>query len=244
MALPKIDVPIYETKLISTGKTIRFRPFLVKEQKLFLMASQSEDVEESVKVIKQVLNNCILDEIDVDSLPTYDLENLFIHLRARSVGEVVNLQYNCNNDVVDAEGNTKKCNNLVKIDVNLLEIKPTIDEKHTNKIEISSTVGIMMIPPTFHMLQKMNDGAEMDQILDIIVNCIEYIYDADNIYYAKDTDKTELVEFVENLGQKELEKIKDFFATLPKIEKNLPFHCKKCGYEETIKLQGINNFFG
>lgn len=244
MALPKLDTPIYETKLISTGKTVRFRPFLVKEQKLFLMTAESNDVEETVKVIKQVLNNCVLDEIDVDNLATYDLENLFLQLRARSVGEVVDLQYTCNNNVTDTDGNEKKCNNVVKFNVNLLDIKPVVDEKHTNKIQITPKVGIVMKPPTFHMLQKFNNGAEIEQIIDVITDCIDYIYDDENLYYAKDSTKEELVEFIESLGQKELEKIKDFFSTLPKLQKEVDFKCNKCGYHEKITLEGIQNFFG
>ena len=100
MALPKIDVPTYETTLISSGKKVKYRPFLVKEQKLFLMASQSTDEKETVDVVKQVLNNCIISDIDVDDLPTFDLEHLFMQLRARSVGEVVNLKYNCNSNQI------------------------------------------------------------------------------------------------------------------------------------------------
>ena len=149
MALPKIDVPVYETKLISTGKTVKFRPFLVKEQKLFMMASESTDVKETVGVIKQVLNNCILSDVDVETLPTFELENLFMQLRARSVGEVVNLKYNCNNIVKKDDGEEKTCGGLVKFDLKLLEIEPTIDKEHSNKIVISPNLGIVMKYPIF-----------------------------------------------------------------------------------------------
>ena len=111
--LPKLDVPIHSVNLISTGKPIRFRPFLVKEQKLFLMASESEDPNEMIGVIRQVLKNCVLDEVDVDNLPTFDLEYLFMNLRARSVEEVVNLRYKCNNVLKDDKGEEKKCSGVV-----------------------------------------------------------------------------------------------------------------------------------
>ena len=136
--LPKIDVPIYETTLISTGKTIKFRPFLVKEQKLFMMAAQSDNSKDVIDAIRQVLTNCILDtEVDVNTLPSFDLEYLFMHLRARSVGEVVNLRYVCNNKVKDEKGEEKDCGGLVKIDINLTEIEPTKNPEHSNKVELS-----------------------------------------------------------------------------------------------------------
>ena len=132
--LPKLDVPIYTINLISTGKPVRFRPFLVKEQKLFLMAAESTDGNEMVGVIRQVLRNCVLDEMDVDSLPTFDLEYLFMNLRARSVEEIVDLRYKCNNTTKDETGEEKKCSGVVEFKLNLLEVEPTKNPNHKNKI--------------------------------------------------------------------------------------------------------------
>ena len=165
--LPKLDIPTYEVKLISTGKTVRFRPFLVKEQKLFLMAAESNDPKETVNVIRQVLKNCILDEIDVDGLPTFDLEYLFMHLRARSVEEVVDLTYKCNNIVKDEKGEDKKCNGVVEFKMNLLEIEPTKNPDHKNKVQITENLGIAFKYPTFEMIQKyekMDENQVMVQI--------------------------------------------------------------------------------
>jgi hypothetical protein len=245
MALPKIDVPTYETTLISSGKKVKYRPFLVKEQKLFLMASQSTDEKETVDVVKQVLNNCILSDIDVDDLPTFDLEHLFMQLRARSVGEVVNLKYNCNNTVKDDKGEDKVCGGLVKFDLNILDIKPTIDPEHSNKIAITDKLGIVMKYPTLGMVKNFDNlqTESIDTIMDVIVSCIDFIYDADQMYYAKDSTKEELMEFVDNLQQDDLEKIQKFFTTMPKISKPLDFKCGKCGYEEKIVVEGIQNFF-
>ena len=245
MALPKIDVPTYETKLISSGKTVKYRPFLVKEQKLFLMAAQSTDEKETVDVVKQVLNNCILSDIDVDDLPTFDLEHLFMQLRARSVGEVVSLRYTCNNIVKNDNDEEKACGNVVKIDMNILDIKPTIDEKHTNKIEINDKLGIVMKYPTLKLIngiQNLKDE-NIDTVLDVVVSCIDYVYDADQMYYAKDTTKEELIEFVESMEQDDLEKIQIFFSTMPRITKTLDFKCKKCEYEEQVVVEGVQNFF-
>lgn len=242
--LPKIDVPIYETNLISNGQKIRFRPFLVKEQKLFLMASQSDDPKDMIESIKQVINNCVIDDIDVNSLATFDLENLFIQLRARSVNEVVNLKYNCNNKVADDKGEEKVCGNLVEFDINLLELQAEKNPNHKNKIEITDKLGIVLKYPTFNMMDKINmESNDLTQILDIIVTCIDYIYDSDNLYYAKDSTKEELIEFVEGLKQSDLEKIQEFFTTLPRLKKELHFHCSKCGYDENITVEGIQNFF-
>lgn len=244
MALPKIATPIYETKLISTGKSVSYRPFLVKEQKLFLMASQSDDAKEVVNTIKQVLNNCILSEdVKVNTLPVFDLEHLFLQIRARSVGEIVNLKYTCNNDILDEQGESKKCGGVVKLDLNLLEIQPTKDAAHSNKIELTDKLGIVMKYPNFDMIQKLNIQNEAD-LLNVVIGCIDYIYDEEQMYYAKDTSKKELEEFIENLQQSDMEKIQKFFQTMPKLSKNFDFKCPKCGYSENMNVEGIQNFFG
>lgn len=241
--LPKIDVPIYELKLISNDKTIRYRPFTVKEEKLFLMALESNDTESTIKTIKQVINNCILDEVDVNSLPMFDLEYIFLHLRAKSIGEEVQLKYKCNNDIVTEE-ETKKCGNLVEFSFNVLEVEPIKSEKHDKKIQLSDNLGIVLKYPTFELIEKNKDKQDVEGLISTIIGCIDYVYDESEIYYAKDTPENELVEFVDSLQTKDLEKIKLFFDTSPKLEKRLDFKCKKCGHEEEINLQGIQNFFG
>jgi hypothetical protein len=241
--LPKLDIPIYEVKLISTGKTVRVRPFLVKEQKLFLMASESDDQKETVNVIRQVLKNCILDEVDVDNLPTFDLEFLFMNLRARSVEEVVDLRYKCNNTLKDENGEDKKCSGSVEFKLNLLEVEPTINPNHTNKIQLTDNLGVVLKYPTFEMIQKYETMSENDVMLNVLIDCIDYIFDTDNVYYAKDTPKEELVDFVDNLQQAHLEKIKVFFDTMPEIKKDVHFACPKCGYQEDIEIKGMQNFF-
>lgn len=241
--LPKLDVPTYEVNLISTGKPVRFRPFLVKEQKLFLMASESDDPKETVQVIRQVLKNCIIDELDVDTLPTFDLEWLFINLRARSVEEIVNLRYKCNNNVKDEEGKDGKCTGYVEFDVNLLDVQPSKNPEHTNKIQITENLGVVLKYPTFEMVQKYEGLAENDLMTNVLVDCIDYIYDKEQMYYAKDSSKQELIDFVDNLQQKDLEKIKLFFDTIPEVKKDVTFECPKCKYKEDIAIKGIQNFF-
>ena len=241
--LPKLDVPIYTVNLISTGKPIRFRPFLVKEQKLFLMAAESTDGNEMVGVIRQVLRNCVLDEMDIDSLPTFDLEYLFMNLRARSVEEIVDLRYKCNNTTKDETGEEKKCSGVVEFKLNLLEVEPTKNPNHKNKIQLTENLGIAYKYPTFEMIQKYEKMNENEVMLKILVDCIDYVYDKESVYYAKDSSREEMEEFIDNLQQKDLEKFKDFFDTMPEIKKDVHFKCPKCAYEEDIAIKGMQNFF-
>jgi len=242
--LPKIDVPIYNVKLLSNGKNLRFRPFTVKEEKLFLMANENEDLDNVVDTIKQILNNCVLDDFQIDSLPLFDIEYLFLNIRARSISEVVNLKYKCNNNILDEETKEeKKCNNVVEIDLNILEVEPEKQEGHTNKIEITEKMGVVMKYPSFETIKKFDVENEADSIIKITVNCIDYVYDSDSIYYAKDSTEEELIEFVESMQAKDLEKIKTFFDTMPKMKRDIDFKCNKCGHEEKIELEGIQNFF-
>jgi hypothetical protein len=244
MALPKIDVPIFEVKLFSTDKKVKFRPFTVKEEKLFLIASESDDPQSSIATIKQVLNNCILDDTDIDSLPLFDVEMLFLNLRARSIGEVVDLKYKCNNNIVEEDGREHKCGNEVGIEVNVLEVLPEVGQNHSKKIEINNKLGLVMKYPKMDIVVNMDDEGNIDSVLQMIVSCIDYIYDENNLYYAKDSTKEELVEFLETLQSKDLENIKQFFETMPKMKKTLDFKCGKCGYQEKIDVEGIQNFFG
>jgi hypothetical protein len=244
MALPRIDVPEYECVLPSNKKKVRFRPFLVKEQKLLLMASESVEVKDVVDSIKKVVKNCVLDEIDVETLPVFDLEFLFLNLRARSVSEVVKVKYKCNNVVgQNEEGEDKHCENIVDIEVNVLEINPIFGEGHSSKVELSDKLGIVFKYPTFEMIESMADKSENDIVFGLITKCIDYIYDEDQIYYSKDFSDDEIFEFIDGLRQEHLDKIKEFFDTMPKVKKEVVFHCNKCGHHEDIEIEGIQNFF-
>ena len=243
--LPKIDVPVYECILPSNKKKVKFRPFLVKEQKLLLMATEATEVKDSVEAMKQVVKNCVLDDVDVEALAVFDLEFLFLNLRARSVSEVVKVKYKCNN-VIESKGideEDKRCENVVDIDINVLEITPEFGEGHSNKIQLSDKLGIVFKYPTFEMVENMTGKSENEVIFDLIIKSIDYIYDNDELYYAKDANQDELVEFIDGLTQEHLEKIKDFFDTLPKIKKDIKFECNKCGHHEDITIEGIQNFF-
>lgn len=243
MALPKLDVPIFTIDLPLSKQKVRYRPFLVKEEKILLMAMESNDEKTVIESIKQIVNNCCLDEINIDELPVLDLELFFLHLRARSVGEIADLQYKCNNKIKTDNEEEKTCNHVVKLQVNVLEIKPEIDKNHTNKIQLSEKLGIVMKYPNFKILENITDGSEVEKIIKIITNCIDYIYDEENIYYKKDIIQEELMEFIEGMTRDQFEKIQEFFDTIPKIKKDIEFKCGKCGYQEKIAVEGIQNFF-
>jgi hypothetical protein len=241
--LPKLEVPIYELALPLCKKKIKYRPFLVKEEKLLMMAMESEDVKTITDTIKQIANNCLLSELNVEEIPMLDLEYYFLYLRAKSVGEVSELQYKCNNNIFDENNAEKKCNHVVKLKVNLLEIEPTTDGRHSNKIELSPSIGMIMKYPNFQSIEDIGESSDVDKLFKIMLNCIDYIYDEDGIYYRKDITDEELTEFIENLSREQFAKIEMFFSTIPKLKKDLDFNCSKCGYKETIEVEGIQNFF-
>lgn len=244
--LPKIDVPIFELTLPLTKKQVRFRPFLVKEEKILLMAMESNENDAVILAVKQILNNCCIDEIDIDSLPVADMEFLFLNLRARSVGEIVELPYKCNNKITNDKGEEKECGNIVNLEVNVLEINPQTDSTHTNKIELTEKMGIIMKYPSFKMVEeseKTKDVTEVEKVMNILIACIDSIYTEEEMFYAKDVSKKELVDFVENLTREQFMKIQGFFDTIPKIKKDIHFECGKCGYHEDITIEGLQNFF-
>jgi hypothetical protein len=242
--LPKIDVPVYELKLLSSGKKIKFRPFTVKEEKLFLMAAESNEIKSIIDTTKQVINNCVIEDIEIDELPIFDIEHIFLQLRSKSIGEIVNLRYRCNNKVLDDETKEEKnCNNVVEIDVNINDLTPSFEKKDNNKIEITEKMGIVMKYPNFKLLENFNEQNDTENVIETIINCIDYVYDSENIYYAKDVTKEELIEFVESMQTKDLEKFKEFFDSAPKIQKNIKFKCPKCKYEEDVLVEGLESFF-
>jgi hypothetical protein len=244
MALPKIDVPIHSVDLPLSKKKVRFRPFLVKEEKILLIAMESKDEVTIIDSIKQIITNCILDKIDVDNLPITDLEYFFLHLRARSVGEIVELQYKCNNKVKpEGADEEKTCGNVVKIDLDVLKIKPESIEKHTNNILLSENLGVIMRYPNLSLVNVIKEGSEIESLLNVICKCIDSVYDGETVYHRKDISDEEMKDFVENLSQSQFLKMQEFFETVPRLKENVHFHCKKCGHEEDIVIEGLQNFF-
>lgn len=243
MPLPKINTPSYELFLPLSKKTIKYRPFLVKEEKILLIARESNDESMIINAIKQIINNCCLTKLDIEKLPILDLEYLFLNLRAKSVGEIVELQYKCNNNIEKETGEVIKCGHVSPIIINLLEISPKFMENHSNKIELDENIGIVMKYPVFNTLKNVSEN-KIETLLFIIYDSIDYIYDNEEIYYSKDISTNEIADFVGNLNSTQFNKIKMFFDTMPKLFKEVNFSCKKCGYKEIIKIEGIQSFFG
>jgi hypothetical protein len=240
MALPKIDAPVYEIDLPLSKKHIRFRPFLVKEQRNLMMAMESDDKETIEKNIRQVLHNCTLTEkIDIDSLPLIDIEFYFIQLRARSVGEVVENKYRCNN-LVD----NKECGNLMETKLNLLEIQINKKDGIDDIVQLTDRIQIKLKYPEFSILERATKFENAtDMAFNMIVESIEYIYDGEQYFYARESDPAELTEFLESLNQEQFNKIEDFFNNLPKLNKVLEIDCSKCGFHHRIEVEGLENFF-
>lgn len=241
--LPKIDVPLYEITLPLLQKKIKIRPFLVKEEKILMMAMESEDPDAVLLAIKQIVNNCCVDQLDVNDLPILDLEYMFLQLRSRSIGEIIDLQYRCNNNTPTVEEPEKKCGSIIKLSFNALEIEPETNGTHDSKIQLTPKLGVVMKYPTFKMMSNEN-LSDAENVAKIIADCVDYIYDTESLYYAKDASEKELIEFVDSLTREQFSKIQDFFDTIPKMKKHLNFKCGKCGYEEEVVLEGIQSFFG
>lgn len=241
MALPKLDVPTYEIELPVSKKKIKYRPFLVKEQKNLLMALESNESSTIQQNVRDILNNCTLTEgINIDKLPIIDVEYYFINLRSKSVGEIVETRYRCNNEVEE-----KNCGNIMEASVNLQNIKPYSEEEVSPEIELTDKVMIKMKYPEFGIIK---DSVNMDDITEVTFNLIaesiEYIYDGDQFYYAHEAEPGEMLEFVEGLNQAQFEKVEHFFNNLPKLKETVEMTCSKCGFHHTIDVEGLENFFG
>lgn len=238
MNLPRIDSPTYDLKLPLTKQIVKFRPFLVKEQKILLMAVESGDSTFTKDNIKQILKNCCLSEINIDKLPIVDIEFFFINLRARSVGEHIETKYRCNN----SPNGIDPCNSIIDVNFNLLEIN--VDEVDVvDKIELTPTIGIKMKYPTYNAIEKLDANKDNAALaFDFILNCIDYIYDDSKVYYAKETSKEDLNNFLESLSIDQFSKIEKFFQNLPKLEKKIDVTCPACGFNHNIVIQGLENF--
>jgi hypothetical protein len=248
MALPQLNTPTFELTLPSTNEAVRYRPFLVKEQKILLMALESKESSEMLRAIKQIITNCCLNEsIKIDSLPMFDLEYFFLRLRAKSIGESIELNLN---HYEDTNRNMEECTHTTKFNLNLMEVEVEKDPEHQNKIILDeeNKVGIVLKYPTIALADKMQKAAEgknqMDVIVDVVCQCIDYIFDAENTYPASESSKQELVEFINNLSQEQFAKINNFFVSMPKLKHTIHWECEKCGTKDHITLEGMANFFG
>lgn len=238
MSLPKIKSPTFSLKLPSTGKKIIYRAFTVKEEKALLIAQKSESAEDQARTIKQIIHNCILepDDFDVDTLASFDIEYIFLKLRAKSVGEIVKLK------VIPQE---REGLPPMDVEVNIDELEPTFDPSHTDTIDLGEQLKIKMKYPTFETISHMED--EENDPLGIFITSIDTIYHGEEVYESKDYSRQEISEFLDDMRSDQLDKLKNFFTTLPKITKTFKYKWENPEdptdkHEEDIVLQGLLSF--
>ncbi len=234
MGLPIQKAPKFKCEL-SGGKVVEYRPFLVKEQKYLLIAKESEDNLEILEAIKNLVTAVTDGKVNSDELPIYDLEYLFLQIRAKSVGESVKISLYCREDDCNGSGSTS-------VDLSSVEVAdvPVVD----NRIELNETLGVTLQFPSTRQLalvdQKTDDG---DRIIELLKFGIESIYDEESVYEASDISDTEIVEFIENLTLDQLEKLSGYFENIPSIEKVVDFKCDSCGKQQSSTLRGLSSFF-
>jgi len=232
MSLPKISHPIFTIEIPSTKTKTRFRPFLVKEEKILLMAQASGNIKEIISSLKQVVNNCALEELDIDDLTTFDLEYIFIKLRAQSVNNIIELSY------VDQEDNKK-----YDFEVDLNQVVLLIDPEHTNKIKVNDEIGIVLKYPKPKVADDTSEvETELDLFFVMMKECIDYVYDDNKKYLAKDYTKEELDEFLATLDVGTFKEIQKFFNTLPKLYYKIEYE-NELGNHREIELKSLNDFF-
>ena len=239
MPLPKIATPTYELELPSTGQTIQYRPFLVKEEKLLVLALESEDVKEITTAIKNVIKSCIQTKgIKVENLPTFDIEYLFLNIRGKSVGEELEVKLLCPDD------NETYASVTIPID----EIAILKNDEHTNKIKLDTNLMMEMKYPSLSEFIKNNfdfgGDATMDQSFDLIASCVDKIYNEEEVWAAADCTKKEINSFLEQMNSAQFKDIEKFFETMPKLSHTVKVKNPKTKVESTIALEGLSSFFG
>ena len=239
MPLPKIATPTYELELPSTGKTIRYRPFLVKEEKVLLIALESEDTKQITNAIRAVIKNCIATKgIKVETLPTFDIEYLFLNIRGKSVGEEIEVNLICPDDEVTE----------VKKKINIDDIKIQKNDEHTNVIKIDENIMMEMKYPSLDEFIKnnfdFNEKNQMDQSFELIGSCIDKIYTQEEVWASTDCTKKELNEFLESMNSSQFKDIETFFETMPKLKHTVTLTNPNTKKENEIVLEGLASFFG
>ena len=237
MPLPKIVTPSYELTLPSNGKKISYRPFLVKEEKILILAIESSSLKQISRAIKDILKNCILTKgVKVDQLPTFDIEYLFLNIRARSIGESIELVVTCPDD------NETKVNTTIYID----EIEVKRNDEHNTDIKIDDTYTMRMKYPSLDEFidENFNFDEQSDNSFEIIASCIDMVFSEDEAWESKDCTKKELTEFVEQLNSAQFKEIEQFFETMPQISHNIEVQNPKTKVKSTVKLEGLASFFG
>ena len=236
MALPKIETPTYELTLPSQEIKVKYRPFLVKEEKILLMAMESQKADEIFQATKQIVASCTFNSLKVEELPTFDLEYIFLQIRAKSVGEITKFKVLCPDD--------KKT--YADVEVDLTKVNVEVDDKHTNKLVVDEkrNLGVVLKYPTMNVLKSGTmENPTTEQIFDVLTECVDHIYEGDKIYPAKDSTQQEIKEFFEDLSQDSFVKIKSFFDTMPRLRHEIEVTNPVTNVKSKVVLSGLNDFF-
>ena len=237
MALPIIETPTYELTLPSQEKKVKFRPFLVKEEKMMLIALESGEEKQIQEATKQVLGACTLNKIDIVNLPTFDIEYMFLQIRSKSVGEISKFQVICPDDKVT----------YTDIEIDLSKVEVQVDDEHTNKVIFDDTrqMGVVLKYPTMAMVNsKMLKDADYDTVFDLMLSCVDQVFEGEKIYPGVDTTREELKEFFEKMPQGAFDKIRKFFDTMPRLRHEQEVTNPKTGVKSKVSFEGLHDFFG
>ena len=237
MALPKLNTPTYELEVPSTDEKIKYRPFLVKEEKILLMAMESKDNAQIINAVKDIVSSCTFEKLNVATMPMFDMEYIFLNIRAKSVGEVSKLKILCPDD--------KKTYASVELDLTKVEVQ--VGDDHSNKIELTDDMGIIMTYPTIDsFLESGIETVNASNMLDVVGSCVLQIYEqkGEKVYQAKDQTKKELTEFIESMNSGQFKKLQSFFDTMPKLTHTIQVKNPKTKKTSDVKLTGLNDFFG
>ena len=243
MALPKLNVPVYEAILPSTESVIKYRPFLVKEEKILLTAMESKDDKTITNAVKQIIGNCIQGELDIERLPTFDIEYIFLRLRAKSVGEEVNIglqPWGC------PQNNGELCEFTTEVNINLEEVKVQKTEDHSNKIMLSDDIGLVLNYPNIESIKDMMGGdlSETEVGMKVIKNSVQMVFTEEETHERDSFSEKELDDFFDSLNTLQMQKIRKFFDSMPVLKHTVKYNCKTCGEEKETTIQGLNSFFG
>lgn len=241
MSLPKLDTPKFTLNVPSTGKELKYRPFVVREQKIMLQAVEMQDSDQLNNAVEDIIRACTFGEFDVDNSPVYDVEYVLLHIRAKSSGEMVEMFYRCNNQIEDEEG-PKKCGSKIPVGIPLLDVQVERPEGHVGKIMLSDDVGMTMNDLPYGMYKTSTGKSLADVGIDVIAECVENIFDADNVHSKKDFTRAELIEFIENLTSDQFADVEKFIETMPRLEMQVPMRCPSCGATDTVTLTGLDDF--
>ena len=235
MALPKVNTPTYELAVPSTDEKIKYRPFLVKEEKILLIAMEAQEQSGILNAVKDIVKSCTFDKFDVNKAPIFDIEYIFLNIRAKSVGEVSTVNLRCPDDN----------ETFVQTEIDLTKVDVQITEGHTNKIELTDEMGMIMTYPTLDSFTDSTTVINASNMLDVIASCVAQIYDkkGEDVYDAKDSTKQEIIDFIESLNSKQFKEIQNFFDTSPKLTHTVTIKNPETKVKSDITLTGLNDFF-